>query len=366
MAGAPTCTESAPYERDVWCELHGDRVEETRCSAGTRPERTTRMPRYEGCTIDWAFSNYSNWSSYCSNAATRTRDVQCTRYGGDSTPIPPDETLCTKEKPDRTEVAQVFSSCTYEWEVAATGNWSSSCSPTATRTLTHQCRRSTGALVPDLDAEKYCGARPDEVETAERYSGCSGTWEPTWTDFGSCTGGKQTQKATFACTRNGSTVEDYECTNATLPSDTQTVDCSPYTGTWVTGSYAPSGYCDKVTPQATSRPVTCSTGKSADCDPAIKPKAAGPDQVCTVKKTCGTLQIEYSGSGTEVFTRNITMATSSMQAVADRVCPYQPNIASCEVRSLGNNSQYIVKGYSVHSPKKSLMYPQWYGVEACN
>src|SRR3546814_10165298 len=90
----------------------------------------------------------SDWSSdVCSSDlanATRTRSVTCRRDPLGTT-VP--DGNCSGAKPAASEVAAQYGGCSYSavhW--SGWSAWSSTCSPTATRVQSAQCRRSDGTI----------------------------------------------------------------------------------------------------------------------------------------------------------------------------------------------------------------------------
>src|SRR3546814_2991637 len=104
----------------------------------------------------------SDWSSdVCSSDlanATRTRSVTCRRDPLGTT-VP--DGNCSGAKPAASEVAAQYGGCSYSavnW--SGWSAWSSTCSPTATRVQSAQCRRSDGPIV----AARECTSRGIRTE----------------------------------------------------------------------------------------------------------------------------------------------------------------------------------------------------------
>src|SRR3546814_4962826 len=116
----------------------------------------------------------SDWSSdVCSSDlanATRTRSVTCRRDPLGTT-VP--DGNCSGAKPAASEVAAQYGGCSYSavnW--SGWSAWSSTCSPTATRVQSAQCRRSDGTIVAASECTSR-GISLSQSETAPNYSGRS-------------------------------------------------------------------------------------------------------------------------------------------------------------------------------------------------
>lgn len=74
---------------------------------GTEVPPTSPEPTPEPEKAKWSVGTWSNWSSTCSQEATRTRSVVCQQG---SSPV--DDTQCTASKPSASEVQAVYEGCT--------------------------------------------------------------------------------------------------------------------------------------------------------------------------------------------------------------------------------------------------------------
>src|SRR3546814_8258601 len=98
-----------------------------------------------GCSYNWQSGAWSGWNSSCSASATRTRSVTWRRDPLGTTVA---DSFCASAKPATSEVSGQYGGCSYSatnW--TGWSAWSSTCSASATRTQTAQCRRSDGAIV---------------------------------------------------------------------------------------------------------------------------------------------------------------------------------------------------------------------------
>lgn len=228
---APACSDAADAVRDVDCMLDGRKVAERYC-LGTPQGTDGKQPRYDGCTIDWAVTDYGQWSSTCSTNASRTFTSACMRTGGSATPALQPETACTGTKPVRESGKTVLSGCTYRWEGASEADWSpwsSMCSQNATRTRLVRCERSDSTPA----AETLCtDPKPAEQETKPQTSGChvyEGIWSngSVFEEWSACTNGKTTRSTIVQCKIGSSIVTDDRCDPSTKPqSTTETKTCT--------------------------------------------------------------------------------------------------------------------------------------------
>lgn len=103
----------------------------------------------------WFSGDYGTPASLCSDSTTRARPVTCERVDASGTRTVVDESYCTStRKPDTTEYNVIsWSGCTYDWVEGGFTPWSSTCSPSATRTQDVICRRSDNSIARD---EKFC------------------------------------------------------------------------------------------------------------------------------------------------------------------------------------------------------------------
>lgn len=209
FTGTETCTSSAPQTRTVTCEGATGVVPDSNCTA-TKPPSSRSVERTEGCTYSWQDGTYSAYSSACSDAATRTQLTPTTCVRSDGTAVP--DTQCDQNtKPNPELIKGQYQGCTNSWILTDPGTWSSTCSTTATRQITYQCRRSgvnvTTTFVPDAECPT---ANPSYTEgPATTTSGCV----PSFTDYDTCiattpggTTGTQTAILTTCTAPDGASV----------------------------------------------------------------------------------------------------------------------------------------------------------------
>lgn len=203
-----TCSDAARQVRSISClTKSGAAVNEARC-AGEMPQRAQTLQRYDGCVTAWkADTEWSAYSSLCSEVATRTRGVRCVRSGGDSAARLMDASACTGAMPATGETRAVYDGCGHAWHVGdGWSDWSSTCSDIATHTRTVRCVRSGGDSKPLAVADESClgaASKPVASESMGVYSSCTHRWQPTYGAWiGSC-GETRTRSVSYTCMRSG-------------------------------------------------------------------------------------------------------------------------------------------------------------------
>lgn len=80
-AKSSTCSDAPQQTRTATCELlTANGLEEQPAEAcGVKSTTKTLLKDYSGCTYKWVPKEWSDWSSSCSDNATRTRVTQCIR-----------------------------------------------------------------------------------------------------------------------------------------------------------------------------------------------------------------------------------------------------------------------------------------------
>lgn len=170
-----SCESNSTRSRSVICaNAEGDQGDESEC-LGAKPESVQTAPAPNQCSYGWEVGPWEGYSATCSSQAVRNRKVQCVAVGGDlvGAPQPDDKCALVGEKPPVSEISENFSGCTFSWSSTPVGEWSSSCSSTATRDVSISCERSDGTSVSD----SFCNQqnKPSNVQTGN-YAGCSTDW----------------------------------------------------------------------------------------------------------------------------------------------------------------------------------------------
>jgi hypothetical protein len=224
-------------------------------------------------------TGWGSWSSQCDSAATRTRAVSCyRRFDGT---VQADTSCAAASRPESSQTAPQYASCSYSFSYGAYGAWSSGCDTNATRTRTATCMRSNngGQAVPDAECTSRGIAKEATSETSAQYDSCSYAFQPTaWSGWSSGCDANATRSRTAPCVRSnngGQTVADTECTNrgqakpATSETGAQYGSCSY---SFTTGSW--SSYSSSCSNSATrTRSVTCTRSNNGG--------AAVADSECT-------------------------------------------------------------------------------------
>lgn len=162
------CSDAAVRTRSVSC-VNGNQepVPDASCTAA-RPASSETQAIHTNCvTYTWRTGEWSQWSSQCSDAATRTRQVSC--FGSDLQTAP--DSSCTEPRPAASETQSIRSGCvTYNWQAGAWSDWSSHCSEEAERTRTVSCMGSDGST----GTESQCTAntKPETSQTAAVLDQC--------------------------------------------------------------------------------------------------------------------------------------------------------------------------------------------------
>lgn len=212
-----TCSTSAVHTRAVTCKrkFDGALVADSECPA-PKPATSEAQAVYSSCSYAAEFGSWGAWSSECSATSTRSRSVQCRRSNGDI--------VATSECSSRgvaitptSETQARYGSCTYSRvNPGSWSSWSSTCSASASRSRTYQCRRSDGSIVADSECTSR-GISLSESDSQAVYSGCSYNWQTGgWSGWSSGCSASATRTRSVTCRRDpvGETVSDSYCTAA--------------------------------------------------------------------------------------------------------------------------------------------------------
>lgn len=184
----------------------GTPVADERCTSA-KPQDFVVEANYSGCTYEWKPTEWSDWSSTCSDAASRSRSAICVQV--ETNTSSPDRN-CAAARPELTETASRTEGCSADWEVGGWGSFSSTCSDTAVRSRAVSCKRSDGKILPDTACTEV---RPNSSETQGIYESCGYRWGATeWGDFNSQCSMNATRTGDAVCLRSdGAVVEDALC-----------------------------------------------------------------------------------------------------------------------------------------------------------
>ena len=183
------CSAASERTRDVWCERsNGDRVDDSECTAkgSSRPQSRETSARYGSCSHSWSEGGFGSWSSSCSGNAVRTQSVTCRRDLDGATV---DDALCSGTRPASSQSAAQYAGCRYAsgGSPSAWSAWSSGCSASATRTRSYQCIRDNDG--GEIVAASECTGRGIELaesQSAPNYASCTYHIEDAGT--GACNG----------------------------------------------------------------------------------------------------------------------------------------------------------------------------------
>lgn len=209
-SGQDACTDAAPQVRTMRCTVAGQEVDASRCS-GPRPETTRTVPRHDGCTFSWREGAWGAYSSQCSLTSTRSRQVDCVRSDG----MAAESSACDPAaKPGATQTAEITTGCTSSWQAGEFTDPGASCSANETQTRTVTCNRDLDNVLQD-DAACDPQTRPAANQTVQDYSGCdyaAAEWS-AWTPSSTCSA-TATKTRTAQCRRSdGTMVDEEECTS---------------------------------------------------------------------------------------------------------------------------------------------------------
>ena len=180
------CTSSETQTRSVTCirEIDGQTSDDARCVADSRPAATQTVADYSSCQYgQGTTTDFGDWSSHCSAAATRTRRWSCLRSDGTTAA----DAECTSRGVDldQTETAAVYDRCSYAWKTADFVNPGPDCDPSQTQTRSVTCARELDGTTVD-DSQCSSSSRPPATQTVVNYDGCTRnrTWTGTDTQIG--------------------------------------------------------------------------------------------------------------------------------------------------------------------------------------
>lgn len=248
-----TCSTEAVITRVNNCiRSDGEPASREQCDQSAEPPTQDTVEDLSGCGYEWAVGEYGEWSSTCSSSATRTRTVSCRRTDGKTVA----DSFCPGEKPDLQETGNISTSCTYEWEA---GSWeqSSRCSANAIRTRSLVCRRSDGFTALESDCAGL--DRPVTSEEISDFSGCRYQWEASaWSPWADSCSDLTTRTRTAKCVREDDVeVASSFCNQDNIPALSE--EGENYAGCeriWTTGEW--TNYNSTCSQNATrTRSVRC-------------------------------------------------------------------------------------------------------------
>lgn len=323
-----TCSATASRTRDVSCfRSDGTKVADASCDPAARPAAQERVPVYEGCSHSWKTGDFLDPGPSCTTAETQTRTVVCQR-DLDGTPAT-DAACAPQPRPNSSTVVEDFSACGYEAADWSPYVWSSTCSATAIRTRTAQCRRSDGTKVPDVECTVR-GIELSQSETAENYSSCTYEWNAQAWSAPSTTCGQAQFTRTVTCRSlpDGRTVDDGSCDASKRPDASKTEEVVGGCGYgWKTGDWGANAPACGSSVQ--TRSVTCQRSDGSTASDGMC-ASAGPrptdHQATTDYSTCtygwsATGWTDWSNTcGSASRSRTVTCQSSDGRTVPDQQC----------------------------------------------
>ena len=329
-AWSSTCSSNATRTRGYDCRRSdGTIVADSECtSRGISMSESENQAVYSGCSYNWQSGAWSGWNSSCSASAVRTRSVTCERSPLGTTVA---DSFCAAAKPATSEVAAQYGGCSYSatnW--SGWSAWSSTCSASASRTQTAQCRRSDGPIVAASECTSR-GIALTQSETGANYSGCGYSASfGGWSAWSSTCSASATRTRTAACIRSdGTVVAASECTGRGIAMTPTSETSSQYGGcgySWNTGAWG--GWSSTCSSSATrTRAVSCQRSDGAivadgNC-PGGKPatsEVAAQYGGCSYSPSYGGWSTCVSGSQS----RSVTCTRSDGVQVAASYCGTTP------------------------------------------
>lgn len=108
-----SCSPSSSRSRTVSCTVDGTVVPTNRCDSASMPGTVETAERMDGCptapkhVYAWNTGGWSQWSSQCSDSASRTRTVSCL----DENSSPQDDASCSQPVPERSQTTSIRTGC---------------------------------------------------------------------------------------------------------------------------------------------------------------------------------------------------------------------------------------------------------------
>lgn len=359
-AWSSTCSNTAIHTRSVTCKrkFDGALVADAECPT-PKPATSETQGVYSSCSYAAEFGAWAAWSSECSTSSNRTRTVQCRRSNGDIVP----NTVCSANGVTMTPVSETsarYGSCTYSRDnPGAWTSWSSTCSSSATRSRTYECRRSNGDIVANSECTSR-GINLSESENGAQYGGCSYSANfGAWGSWSSTCSSSAFRTRSATCRRSdGSTVSNSECTSRGISLTPTTESSAQYGGcSYSTAFGAWSGWSSSCSASATrSRSATCvrsdgtavaaseCTGRGVSMTPTSESSAQYGG--CSYSASFGAWSGWSSGcSASATRTRSATCLRSDGSAVASTECT---NRGIAMTPTSETSAQYGSCGYSAN------------------
>jgi len=172
----PGCSSASPATREVRCVAAADHsivLPDARCLADQKPAGVSTYPNYSTCTYAWGTGTWSVWSSYCSDAATKSRTDPCMRSNGTAyLDYAVARTFCDESKPhDAVETVQMLTSCEYVPTYSTT--YSECVGGSQSAAMLKCTRRDKNGQTPDKDVGLASCTPSTLVKSCVAITGCS-------------------------------------------------------------------------------------------------------------------------------------------------------------------------------------------------
>ena len=211
-AWSSTCSNNATRTRSVTCtRSDGSTATDQQCvdaGKGAKPATSQTQGIYTGCRY-WPGNAiaYDDFNSYCSANATRLIHYNCQRSDG----VIVDDQNCYDAGFGLTRVDgpyPIYFNCDYHYQADSWGSWSSGCSANATRTRSVNCVRDDNSYAPDSQCTSRGLSKPDSSETQANYGSCGygAGGTPTYGAWDSTCSANAQRNVHYQCVRSDNTV----------------------------------------------------------------------------------------------------------------------------------------------------------------
>jgi hypothetical protein len=346
-----TCSATAVRTRTYQCRRgDGTIVAGAECTnRGVGITESVQEANYSTCSNSWDYGAFTDPGASCGNE-TWTRTARCRRDLDNATMA---DGACGSRQP-LTDVRYDVSGCGYSAVNWSAWSWNSTCSGSATRTQTAQCRRGDGAIVDNSECTNR-GVSLTSSVTEANYSGCTYSGGSSQS---SCTNGQATQYNSCRRNQTGEMVSTDFCG---IPSS-QPVGCSSYS--WQTGGWGGFGACQPGNVQYQYRDVWCQQNNAGNIS-----RVDG--SLCT-NAGLGGAPTNVNGQACSYYTYAWTYAgptgwnntcSSSAQRTQQYYCRREQDGASVDGSLCAGGNPSYVETQAVYS---SCSYTtNWTGYSAC-
>lgn len=366
----PGCSATQPSTATVSCvDQGGGPLPAAACTA-TRPTGVATAPNYSTCTYQAVASDWTDWSSSCSDKAQRYRATWCLRSDGTVMDID----RCPVTAPDKVETAVITTGCHYDatygqptacvasgtygndggpgtmtsqltgcyrsdgknmtadpqghcattktdaCTIAPVGRWvvgtavvTPGCSAAQPTVAPVTCQNTGGKVIDD----QFCSAaKPSGIGTIPDYATCSYAAEVgEWGNWSTTCGKDAKRSRLVLCRRSDTTLVDNKSCDP-LPSALETQD--NFTTCTYAPSYGPTGSCVADGPNLLTGKQTAALTVCQRSDGSNVTNVAGQPEYCASTKTTtcsltttGTYDTVYGACADNVQYAPLTKCTRS-------------------------------------------------------